>query len=348
MRSFATFFIVAFCCFAQANGQLTFNLTSTGNADADAGFQRAADFWSSQYDDNIEINITAGFATLQQGVLAQAGSTRALYSFTDFKTALAADATSVDDATFSASLPTGNAFSVYINGTAESSGPMVDNDGGDNNTQLRLPNANAKALGLITGNQDGEDANITFSDRFTFDFDQSDGIGAGQFDFVGVAIHEIGHALGFTSGVDVLDNNGNGTINDDVFTFVTAMDLTRNSADSVAMGADIDWTADNRPKFYSIDGGVTAGGGIVGGTDHFSRGRNFGDGQQASHWRDNLGLGIMDPAIAPGVLNVFTALDAQAFDIIGYDLIVAGVPEPSSLVVLGGAFGALLLRRRRA
>jgi hypothetical protein len=127
------------------------------------------------------------------------------------------------------------------------------------------------------------------------------------------------------------------------------MDLTRHSPDSVALGADIDWTADNRAKFYSIDGGLTAGGGLVGGMDHFSRGSVNGDGQQASHWRDNLDLGIMDPtAVGAGNLNVVTALDLQAFDIIGYNLIVAGVPEPSSLVVLGGAFGALLLRRRRA
>ena len=354
MRSFATFIFVAFCCVAlvpQANGQLTFNLGTTGNANADAGFQMAADFWSSQFDDNIEINLTTGFANLGGGTLAQAGSTAALYQFPAFRTALQNDATTADDATFNSNIPTGSSFSVYINRTNESLAPMVDNDGGANNIQVRLSNSNAKALGLIAGNQAGQDAMITFNSTFNFDFDPTDGIGAGQQDFVGVAIHEIGHAMGFTSGVDVLDQNGT-TFNDDQFPFVTAMDFARHSADSVNAGADIDWTADNRPKFYSIDGGATAGGGLVVGTDHFSLGRTNGDGQQASHWRDNsLGdsvqLGIMDPtALAAGNANVVSALDLQAFDIIGYD-VIAGVPEPASLMVLSGTFGALLLRRRR-
>ncbi len=353
MKFIATFFLVAFCCIAQANGQLRFNLTSTGNADADAGFQQAADFWSSQFDDDIEVNLTLGFADLGGGILGQAGSTRDRYSYSAFRSAIAADALSAADASFSSTLPTGNAFSVYINGTNESSAAFVDNDGGANNTQVFLTNANAKALGLINGIQVGEDAQITFNSQFNFDFDPSDGIGSGQQDFVGVAIHEIGHALGFTSGVDVLDGNVDAGFNDDQFTFVNSLDFARHSPDSVANGADIDYTADTRPKFYSIDGGLTGGGGIVGGLDHFSLGTQEGDGRQASHWRDgNLGdqvqLGILDPtAAAAGNLNFVTELDLQAIDIIGFNRISA-VPEPGSIIILGAVFCGVLSRRRRS
>ena len=350
--SIATFILVAFCCIAQANGQLRFNLTSTGNADADAGFQLAADFWSSQFNDDIEVNLNLGFNPLAAGVLGQAGSNRALFQYSDFASAIVADSLSAADASFSSTLPSGNNFSVYINGTSESNAAFVDNDGGANNTQVFLNTANAKALGLIPATQGATDATITFNSNFNFDFDPSDGISAGQQDFVGVAIHEIGHALGFVSGVDLVDQNVGNGFNDDAFTVVNSLDFARHSPDSIANGADIDLTADTRPKFYSIDGGLTAGGGLVGGLDHFYLGSVNGDGRQASHWRDNfLGdgvqLGILDPtAQGAGNLNIVTALDLQAIDIIGYDFIA--VPEPSSFLIIGGAFGAMLMRRRRA
>ena len=57
-----------------------------------------------------------------------------------------------------------------------------------------------------------------------------------------------------------------------------------------------------------------------------------GDGRQASHWKDSLGLGIMDPTAAPGELLSISANDLRLFDLIGYDIAV--VPEASSLTLL--------------
>ena len=76
----------------------------------------------------------------------------------------------------------------------------------------------------------------------------------------------------------------------------------------------------------------------------FSTGRLNGDGRQASHWKDNLGLGILDPTFAPGELGMVTPLDVRAFDVIGYDLVV--VPEPAAAAFILPAFMAILIGAR--
>ena len=333
---------------------LVFNLTSTGNAIADAGFARAAAYWEGVFLDPITVNITAGFANL--GCLPSGacilGSASSQYFNTTFaatKTALAADATSADDATMVAGMPGGTTYSKFINRTS-------DNPNGSGSatayvqsgiTAMRMTRANAKAVGLL-GASALEDAAITFSDQFAWDFDPSDGIGAGLLDFVGVAIHELGHAMGFTSGVDILDINSppvNGPFTAAQFApFATLLDFTRCSAASEAAGADIDWTASTAAKDFAIDGVCTA---LV--SDAWSTGRNFGDGQQASHWKDSRNIGIMDPTAQPrGVLNVVTATDIQALDVIGWTTagVVNPAPEPSSLLLVGAALLALRGVRR--
>ena len=50
---------------------------------------------------------------------------------------------------------------------------------------------------------------------------------------MGLAAHEIGHALGFMSGVDILDGNSSaGSYADSQFTYVNPLDLFRYSTHS--------------------------------------------------------------------------------------------------------------------
>jgi hypothetical protein len=336
-----------------ASQALTFNFTFVAGTSAQAqqAFIDAGARWSALFTDNVTLDMTVGQQALGSGILASTGSRRTSYSYTNFKTALSGDITSANDTTAFNALPAGNSFSMLINRTSDnpngsgSATPYIDSTGANNST-INITTANAKALGLAPGTgvvgacTSTCDASIVFATAFTWDYDPTNGITAGAYDFVGIATHEIGHALGFISGVDILDINSppvNGPFTADQFTFVNSLDLFRYSAASAQQGV-IDFTASTTAKYFSLNNGTTA---IAG----FSTGRNFGDGQQNSHWKDSLGLGIMDPTAAPGELLSISANDRLAFDVIGWNL--GPVPEPATYAMFGLGLVGLALRRRQ-
>ncbi len=334
-----------------ASATLIFNLNPSPGMDpqALAGFQTAANRWASLLVDAVTVNINVNFTTLGAGILGQSSQTASFLNYSSVRAAMIGDAKSVSDFTAIGTLPV-SSIPLYINGTSDNpngSGsltPYLDNNGSSNNTTVRVTTANQKALGLLAGNAPGVDASISFNSNFAFDFNPADGITAGQYDFVGIASHEIGHALGFESGVDILDTNSPGSggtfFAADQFIYVSTLDLFRFSAGSVAaLPGARDWSADTRAKYFSIDGGNTF-------LTQFATGVTHGDGSQASHWKDNLGIGIMDPTAAPGEVLSISAFDTQAMDVIGWDL--AEAPEPGTMALCASATVFLLFRRRKA
>ncbi|MDP1798004.1 MAG: NF038122 family metalloprotease, partial [Planctomycetaceae bacterium] len=304
---------------AQLNGNgLQFNLIAASGMSQQAidGFQAAADLWSSFLRDDILVNINIDFTTLGAGILGSTGSTSQGSSLSSVKTALANDATSLSDATAVANLPAGSTLSIYTS-DATTGAAEIDNNGTANNITLDINTANAKALGLRSASDAAADGSITFSSSFTWDFDRSNGITAGAYDFIGVAAHEIGHLLGFVSGADTVDYaslNGSGApLELDPYRVVTPLDLFRRSAASETAGTDIDLRADTATKYFSIDGGTTQ-------LTTFSTGVDNGDGRQCSHWKDNLNIGIMDPTASNGEYTDITNLDVQAFDVMGWNV----------------------------
>lgn len=336
---------------------------------AEYGFKVAARFWESVLTNDATVRIDVGYSDLGPGILGGTGSALETdLSIGGYQFALAATGTSALDAQAVANLsPLSAAGSVdvlvpgYLSGSTgiNVNGPdRVAPDGKAISNEMALSTANVKAL-IGDYGYAGPDAEIQFSNQFAFDFDARNGISAGAYDFIGVAVHEIGHALGFLSGVDDFDySNGFAGPVDDVW-WGYGLDMFRYSA-----AGQLDWTVGTE-SYFSIDGGVTSLGA-------FSTGSQNGDGWQASHWKEpdvacTDFLGVMNPYICSGIQDSVTALDLALFDAIGWNInfdVLANpgyafssaqmqglVPEPGAwaLMILGfGMIGGMARRRRLA
>jgi len=324
---------------APVRANLVFNLIPEPGTPQFAidGFSAAAGLWSAALGDTVTINIQIGYTPLGPGVIGQTFSEFVERPYSQVASALGSHRTSADDFSAYAALQPGASYNRLINHTSDN--PNGANSGTpyvDTMDRVGMTTANAKVLGLLSPGS-ALDATIRFSSALNFDFDHGSTITPGQIDFVGAAAHEIGHALGFVSGVDDIDTS-NGAFPAGDFSS-NLIDLFRYSALSRAAGSGYtDYTADTRDKFFSVDGGATM-------VALFATGIVFGDGRQASHWKDNLGIGIMDPTAARGERLEISATDLRAFDVLGY---TAVVPEPATGILICAGLLLMIPTIRRA
>jgi hypothetical protein len=323
---------------------LTINLINTGGVEegtaAFTGFRAAADYWESVFTDDVTLTFRVGFTSVgfQPTTLGQTSSSSGTKTTASWKTALTNDATTALDASVVANLPAISATNVRLNTTVQ------------------------KALGLYTGAANNIDATITFNSARAFDFDTRDGFQTAASDFISVAVHEMGHALGFTSAVSQGTTNNSTPTNTDMFRY-------KDGSWNITWGGD---------PYFSIDGGATEFMGNAG----FSAGP---DGFQTSHWREGGRIhdgvsctiltepqvGILDPTGGICQEGIVTAQDLAIFDAMGWNLnqdilqnlgyqkttsqiltdylnAQSGVPESSTwaMMIIGFGFVGASLRRR--
>lgn len=310
-----------------------------------AAFQTAANYWSSKLTDNVTIYINIAFNDLPTNVLGSTNSNFTTSSYSSIRSHLTSDAKSALDLSAVSHLQSGSALSFYA--TQGDLSSRFDNDGSTNNRLLGLTTANAKAMGYsINTDAIDPDATIQFANAYAGDFAftrSAGGVPADKIDFITVAEHEIGHVLGFTSGVDDIDycagaNNECGLPNTasrfESDWWYEPLDLFRYSAPGV-----LDMRVGGSP-YFSVDGGTSS-------IETFSTGENYGNGWQASHFGTG-NINLMRPYVGDGQSYDATARDLAAFDAIGWD--VSAVPEPETYGLMLAGLGVIgwVARRRNS
>jgi len=340
--------MMAASCVALAASQgaqaITIKLVNTGGVEAGTaayiGFSAAAAYWESVLTDNVTVTFNVGFTASgfsNPETLGQASSSFGSKTQAAWRSALIADATTPLDQMATTHLATFSNSNVSLNTTVQ------------------------KALGLYTGSATSADATITFNSARAFDFDTRDGFTGFSSDFIAVATHEMGHALGFTSASSSASSASSRPSNTDMFRY-------KDGAWDMSWGGN---------PYFSIDGGATQ----VFGRSGFANGA---DGFQTSHWKEGervhdgvsctqlleSQIGIMDPTGGICQQGIVTAQDLAMFDALGWNLSmdilanpnyqmntadilqhyldVTAVPEPASWAMLAAGSLALVgLKRRR-
>jgi hypothetical protein len=200
---------------------------------------------------------------------------------------------------------------------------------------MRVPSANARALGLIDAVADpdgrersmGKPPSVGFNSRQQFDFDPSDGIDPDKVDFEAVVLHEIGHVLGFISSVGARELDSKALIAPTVWDLFRLRPETPQDSFSTAQRI---LSSGGEHRFTAVGLELPLSTGRVNGTG--------GDGFQASHWKNdrlinNRYIGVMEVEIYNGKRQALTNHDLIAIDLMGYELRqgITLIPESGDL-----------------
>ena len=199
-----------------------------------------------------------------------------------------------------------------------------------------LPYAEAQALGFLPASINPDSGFVGFSSTVKWDFNGSDGVTSGYYDFQGLAAHEISEVLGRISGLQSATP-----------TYATMFDTLRYSAPHAS---SFSYSA---AAYFSVNGGVTN-------LDQFNV---AGSGDRSD--LNAIPGDAQDAFLSTGTAYGLSTGDLTALDVLGWGSwaptgktvigslatsaisAAMGTPEPSTWVMLLLGFGLVGAARRR-
>jgi hypothetical protein len=246
---------------------------------------QVAQYFVSHFTDNVTLNINVGFGEAGgyalNGALGMSVTNLMSSSYTQIKNALGADQTNAADASAVASLlgDPNNGASYWIS-TAES-----------------------KAMGLLTSTTN-VDGSVGFSSSSgIFDYDNSNGVSSGQYDFFAVVGHEFSEVMGrmLLVGSTVGPSSNSSDVLD---LFHYSAPGTHDLSGSVA-------------GYFSTDNGTTD-------LHDF----NISSGGDRGDWASSLTPDAFDAFGTPGVVEPISSSDLTTLDVIGWNMGSTAPPAP--------------------